>query len=92
MNKKQLQTLIAIFTVPVPTDIKWKDVVSLFDALGATISQGKGSRVRIFLNGIKAVFHEPHPRKETDRGAVVSVREFLQKAGVTPEDYNGGSP
>ncbi len=91
MNNKQMQTLIAIFTVPVPTDIKWKDIINLLDALGAKIAQGKGSRVRILLNGIKAVFHEPHPRKETDRGAIVSVREFLQKAGVNPEHYNGGS-
>jgi HicA toxin of bacterial toxin-antitoxin, len=92
MNNKQLQTLIAIFTVPVPTDIKWKDIINLLDAFGRTISQGKGSRVRILLNGIKAVFHELHPRKETDRGAVVSIREFLEKAGINPEHYKGGSP
>jgi HicA toxin of bacterial toxin-antitoxin, len=91
MNKKQMQTLIAIFTVLIPTNIKWKEIISLFDAFGATISQGRGSRVRILLNGIKAVFHEPHPRKETDRGAVKSVREFFEKAGISPEHYNGGS-
>ena len=28
--------------------------------------------------------HEPHPEKETDKGAVKSVREFLIKAGVEP--------
>lgn len=44
MNKKQRQTLIAIFTTPVRSDIKWTDIESLFKALGATVSQGKGSR------------------------------------------------
>jgi hypothetical protein len=33
----------------------------------------------------KAVFHEPHPEKETDKGAVKSVREFLLKAGIEAE-------
>ena len=31
-----------------------------------------------------AVFHRPHPRKETEKGAVKSVRRFLTKAGIVP--------
>ena len=52
--------------------------------LGAKISQGEGSRVRIALNGVRAVFHRPHPRKEADKGAVKSMRRFLTEAGVRP--------
>jgi hypothetical protein len=33
-------------------------------------------------NGVFAVFHRPHPEKETNKGAVISVREFLIKIGV----------
>jgi hypothetical protein len=51
------------------------------------VYQGRGSRVRVALNGVKAVFHEPHPEKETDKGAVKAVREFLEKADIQPEDY-----
>jgi hypothetical protein len=51
---------------------------------GAQISQGEGSRVRIALNGVRAVFHRPHPQKETDKGAVKSMRRFLIEAGVMP--------
>lgn len=87
MNKKQRQTLTAVFSLPVRSDIKWTNIENLFKALGAEVSQGKGSRVRVSLNGVKAVFHEPHPEKETDRGAVKSVREFLVNANVKPEDY-----
>jgi hypothetical protein len=87
LNSKQRQTLIAIFTIPIRSDIQWKDIEKLFEALGANISQGKGSRVRVALNGVKAVFHEPHPEKETDKGAVKAVREFLENAGINPEDY-----
>ena len=86
MNNMQRQTLKAIFTVPVRSDIKWTGIESLFQALGATVSQGKGSRVRVYLNGVKAVFHEPHPEKETDKGAVKAVREFLENADIEPND------
>jgi hypothetical protein len=54
----------------------------LFVALGGEISEGSGSRVRVYLNGVRAVFHRPHPQKETDKGAVKSVRNFLESAGV----------
>lgn len=53
-------------------------------ACGAEISGGRGSRVRIALNGVFAVFHRPHPEPETDRGAVKAVRRFLENAGVRP--------
>lgn len=86
MNNKQRQTLNAIFTLPVRSDIKWRSIESLFKALGATVSQGNGSRVRVYLNGVKAVFHEPHPEKETDKGAVKAVREFLENADIEPND------
>lgn len=84
MYKKHLRTLQAIFSKPVQAGINWKDIESLFSALGADIKEGKGSRVRILLNGEEAVFHRPHPQKETDKGALVSVRRFLENAGVKP--------
>jgi hypothetical protein len=84
LNNKQREILKLIFTNPIPANILWKDIESLFIALGADVSQGKGSRVRVKLNGIRAVFHEPHPEKETDKGAVKSVREFLIEAGIEP--------
>ena len=36
----------------------------------------------IVFNGVKIVLHRPHPRKEIDKGALVSVRKFLLNAGV----------
>ena len=75
-------TLESIFAVPTKSNIVWKDIESLLLALGAELSEGNGSRVRIVLNGVRAVFHRPHPRKESDRGAIVSMRKFLITAGV----------
>ena len=50
------------------------------------MSEGRGSRVRVALDGIRAVFHRPHPQKETDKGALKSVRRFLSEAGLNPEE------
>lgn len=86
MSKKHRQILQAIFKIPVQSNVKWVDIESLLVALGADISEGSGSRVRVALNGVKAVFHRPHPKKETDKGALVSVRRFLENAGITHDE------
>lgn len=84
LGRKNQATLLAVFADPVRADIPWRDIEALFRAAGAEIKEGRGSRVRIALNGLRAVFHRPHPEKETDKGAVKSVRRFLSEAGVTP--------
>ncbi len=86
MGKKHKQTLLAIFKVSVPSNVKWVDIETLFVVLGGEISEGRGSRVRVALNGVKAIFHRSHPRKETDKGALVSVRKFLENAGISHDE------
>ena len=83
MSHKHDNLVRAIFHDPVSANIHWRDVETLFEALGADVSEGSGSRVRVALNGVRAVFHRPHPEKETDKGAVKSVRRFLIEAGVS---------
>lgn len=84
MNNKHRKTLQAIFDEPTRSDIEWKAIEALLVAAGAEISEGSGSRVRIALKGVRAVFHRPHLRKEADKGAVKSMRRFLEAAKVTP--------
>ena len=84
MTNKHQRTLEAIFDDPVRSNIVWRDIEVMLEAQGAVITEGEGSRVRIALNGIRAVFHRPHPHKETDKGAVKSMRRFLIDAGVLP--------
>ena len=84
MQDKHRRTLEAIFEVTERANIPWRDVEALFVALGAEVSEGRGSRVRVALNDVRAVFHRPHPRKEADKGTVKSVRRFLQEVGITP--------
>jgi len=84
VNAKHQKTLTLIFENPVRSDVNWADIAALLKHMGAEISQGKGSRVRIALNDIRAVFHRPHPGRETDKGALKSMRRFLVEAGVKP--------
>ena len=84
MNNKHQKTLRAIFDESARPDIEWRAIEAMLVAAGAEISEGSGSRVRIALNGVRAVFHRPHPRKEADKGAVKSMRRFLESAKVMP--------
>ncbi len=86
LNSKHRKTLNAIFENPIKSDIPWSDIETMLIALGAEVSEGAGSRVRIALNEIRAVFHRPHPEKETHKGAVKSVRRFLIEAGVENDE------
>ena len=82
MKSKHKYIIQRIFQNPIQPGIIWKDIESALIALGAEVSEGRGSRVRIAWNGIRAVFHRPHPHKETDKGAVCSMRRFLLEAGI----------
>jgi hypothetical protein len=84
LNSRHQKTLAAIYKNPVQASIKWADIEALLRALDAEISEGSGSRVRIALNGVRAVFHRPHPQPTIDKGAVKSMRRFLNEAGVKP--------
>jgi hypothetical protein len=84
VNAKHQKTLRLIFEKPVRSDVNWADIAALLRHMGAEISEGKGSRVRIALNDIRAVFHRPHLGRETDKGALKSMRRFLVEAGVKP--------
>ena len=83
MNKHD-RTLAAVFSTPAPANVRWRDIESMIRAKGGSIKEGKGSRVRIEINELRATFHRPHPSPDTDKGAVEDLRAFLGKAGVTP--------
>ena len=82
MNNKNIKIYNEIYSNPIKSDIDWKDIESLFLALGASIYEGNGSRVRVELNGERAVFHRPHPERTTDKGAIKAIRKFLENAEV----------
>ena len=82
MNRKAEKTYNAIFAETVQSGTKWDAVEAMLVACGAVISEGSGSRVRVELNGVRAVFHRPPPPDTTDEAAVKSLRRLLNNAGV----------
>ena len=84
MKRKHQKTLALIFSRPVSGNVKWKDIEQLFIELGAEISEAEGSRIGVKLFGDRRVFHRPHPSPDTDKGAVSSVRRWLESNGVKP--------
>lgn len=69
---------------PVPGNIQWPDILALFRELGAEITEREGSRVGVRLFGDRRVFHRPHPSPDTDKGAIASIRKWLEETGVKP--------
>lgn len=84
MNARHRKTLAAIFIEPTLASIVFADVEALFKALGGTVSEREGSRVRIELSGHQWRCHRPHPGKEAKRYQVEEARELLERAGVSP--------
>jgi len=84
MKRKHRKTLELIFAHPVNANIKWQDIEALFNSLGADLIEREGSRIEVFLFGEVRVYHRPHPRPDTDKGAVANIREWLRKNEVLP--------
>lgn len=84
MHSRHRATLRAIFAEPAPANLEWAAIEALLVALGAELTEGNGSRVRVVLGGVRAVFHRPHPQKEAKRYLVRGVRDYLKQAGYTP--------
>ena len=82
MNSRHRKTLAAIFARPTSASIVFTDIEALIKALGGSVSEREGSRVRIELNGEQWRCHRPHPGKEAKRYQVEEVRELLERAGV----------
>lgn len=84
MKAKHQKTLQLIFQRPVSGSVRWADVEALFKALGAEISEAEGLRVCVRLFDDRRVFHRPHPSPDTDKGAIASIRKWLETNGVKP--------
>lgn len=84
MKRKHQKTLDAVYARPVSANIQWRDIEALFIELGAEISEREGSRIAVVLFDEVRVFHRPHPSPDTDKGAVASIRKWLEQHGVAP--------
>ena len=84
MKRKHQKTLEQIYLRPTSGTTPWKDIEALLKALGAEVSERAGSRVAVVLFDEVRVFHRPHPSPNTDKGAIASIRKWLEENEVKP--------
>ena len=83
MNSKHRKTLQAIFAKPTLGTVVFRDIEALMLAVGCTLTEGAGSRVRFDKGDFAWLSHRSHPGKEAKRYQVEDAREFLSNIGVT---------
>ena len=85
IDAKHRRTLQELFAHPISMNIDFWKVENLFDDLGAEIDEtGKGN-LKVKLNGQEMSFPIPHKKNIDSKHEVVTIRDFLKSAGVTPE-------
>ena len=84
MKRKHQRTLALIFARPTSANVQWRDIEAMLQELGAEVIEREGSRVAVVMYGEVRVFHRPHPSPNTDKGAVASIRKWLEQHGVKP--------
>ena len=85
MNHRHRKVLHTLFAHPVSANIHFKDVMHVFEELGAAVESKSGNRVGVSLNGHSAAFtHAQHslPKEEVDQ-----IKKFLEVCGVDPAKY-----
>ena len=84
MNTGQKKPLALIFDKPTRADLRYDDVTSILIVAGASIREGRGSRVRFGRGAYSVHLHAPHPKKVLPKYSVELVRDFLIQIGVKP--------
>jgi len=87
MNSKHKKTLELLFRNPINAGIPWDDIKSLFATLGAELSEGTGSRLRVKLNGVRAV--SPIRKEPRTRVRLFRCENFLKMRGCAMMEYRG---
>ena len=87
MSRRTASLLRSIFHDPPSGNVHWRDVESLLKHVGASLEPVSGARIRVKLNRMEGVLHRPHHSNVLDASALMHVREFLARAGVTPSLY-----
>ena len=75
-------TLERIFSHPTSANIEWRQVLSLFKAVGSVTEEHNGN-VKVSLGGETEVLRPPR-EKDVDAQTIVDLRRMLSKAGLAP--------
>lgn len=92
MSHHHAKLIRAIFHDPPSGNVHWRDVESLLKHVGASLEPLSGARIRVKLNRMEDVLHRPHHSNVLDVSALMHLRTFLARSGVTPALYEAKPP
>ena len=88
MSRHHAHFIRTLFGDPPNHNIHWREVESLLSHVGATLEPLSGARVRVTIGRVEDIVHRPHHGSSTlTASAVLHLRAFLARAGVTPSQY-----
>jgi len=77
LDNEQQRTLDKLSSHPLPSNLKWPQVLALLNAMGDVTVDSK-DRYRVTVDGHTEVFHAPH-HADIAPDVVVKLRHFLTK-------------
>jgi hypothetical protein len=87
LDSRHRDTIAQIFTHPSSTNIEWRSVLSLLEAVGTTTEEHNGKfRVEV---GPTTVFLQRPRGKDIDQQMIVDLRRMLKLAGLAPGTATG---
>ncbi|GMV45894.1 MAG: hypothetical protein AMXMBFR66_12920 [Pseudomonadota bacterium] len=87
MSRHHVNLIRSIFHDPPSGNVHWREIESLLEHLGCEIESLSGARIRVRLQRMEDILHRPHHGHTLDARALVHLRGFLARAGVTPSQY-----
>ncbi|MBB6050792.1 hypothetical protein [Armatimonas rosea] len=80
-DNKHSHTLESIFQNPVPSDLKWHDIIGLVEAIG-TVKFKNNGQLTFTVNGVPRIFHRALDKDCADPPQTLALRHFLESVGI----------
>jgi hypothetical protein len=94
LDSEQRHTLVRLSSHPLSNNIKWPQVLALFEALGEVTLESK-DRFRVTVDGRTEVFRPPHHHGDVPADMVVKLRHFLapdsEGTGIADGGFKGSA-
>ena len=81
---KQEKLLRRIVAKPVPSTVRWSELIIFLKGLGYELHTNNGSRRKFFNKSLNRLIicHEPHPHDLVDKACISDVVEHLIENGL----------
>lgn len=87
MSNKHLTTVSKFFAHPIDMNIAWRDVVHMFEALGAELDHTRHGQLKVRMGGGEKSFGIPHHEHTLkSRDEIMAIRHFLESVGCAPAE------